>query len=139
MESNSCVSIGSVESREKQVTLLSETENAIFESGHSVEGIAFIGSEDGHYCSWDEFKEMANVDYDGGYGAAEVATDLVILFSDGIYMKRGEYDGSEWWEFNPPMEKPEKTHKIKRLVGAYWPTLEDLQNTADTHHNPSLS
>lgn len=121
------------------MTLLDETIEAIQESGHRVEDIVFIGSLDGHSCTWDEFQELANVEYDRGFGSAEVATDLIVLFSDGIYLKRGEYDGSEWWEYNPPISPPEERKPIKRLVGRYWPDLKDLQNNSDDHHNPDLS
>lgn len=37
-----------------------------------------------------------------GYGSAAIATDLIIYFKDHTYIVRGEYDGSEWWEYNVP-------------------------------------
>ncbi len=95
---------------------LEETVEAIKESGHTAEDIVFIGSlESGHSCSWNEFQVLANQEYNSGFGSAKVAQDLVIAFKDNTYMKRGEYDGSEWWEFNPPLKIPEGRHPIKRL------------------------
>ena len=58
--------------------------------------------------SWDDFVRFANFDYDAGYGGNEIAGDLVIV-GDNWWLERGEYDGSEWWEFKtlpqPPAEK----------------------------------
>lgn len=121
------------------MTLLTETKQAIKNSGHTPKDILFIGSEQtGHSCSWAEFQELAKVEYDGGFGAAAVGTDLIVAFTDGAKMWRGEYDGSEWWEYSTPFKMPAKLKPIKRLVGYYWPSLEDLQNDKDTHHNPAL-
>lgn len=35
--------------------------------------------------------------YDNGYGAQELFG--YIVFTDGTWLERHEYDGSEWWEF----------------------------------------
>jgi hypothetical protein len=110
------------------MNFLVETKNAISESGHKISDIIFIGSEDtGHQCSWEQFKNMADVEYYSGFGAAEVATDLVLVFSDGMKMWRGEYDGSEWWEFSTPFTMPTDKQKIKKLVGGMWATVKAMQ------------
>lgn len=117
--------------------LLKDTKSAIKDSGHKPTDIIFIGSEDtGHQCTWDEFERIANVEYDAGFGAAEVASDLLIVFKDGQTMYRGEYDGSEWWEYSKPFKMPTTQLPIKRLVGDYWPSLEALQDDSNTHNNP---
>lgn len=115
------------------MNLLTETKEAIARSGHNIDDIVFIGSlESGHSCTWDEFSGLADREYDDGYGAAKVATDLVILFKDGQKMWRGEYDGSEWWEFSTPSKIPEKRRAIERLfvtpkeVG--WCKLEEMNH-----------
>ncbi len=118
--------------------LLEETKSAVKDSGHKISDIVFIGNEDGYGCSWKEYKKLADVQYDRGFGAAAVATDLTIVFTDGATMYRGEYDGSEWWEYSRPFKIPQKTKPIKRLVGYYWPSIKNLQDDTDTHHNPSL-
>lgn len=51
-----------------------------------------------HYITFDQFKSIANVTYDSGYGSAEVNVNTIILFKNGV-MYRHEYDGSEWWEY----------------------------------------
>ena len=45
---------------------------------------------------------MLDIDYDDGYGDQEIAVDLVVVFTDGGFLCREEYDGSEWWEYEPP-------------------------------------
>lgn len=48
--------------------------------------------------SWDDFATLADFNYDSGYGSNEVQSDLFVV-GDGWWLERGEYDGSEWWEF----------------------------------------
>lgn len=55
--------------------------------------------------TWEEFKELANINYDSGFGGQEIEPTLRIVFYDGSYLYRKEYDGSEWWVYeDPPME-----------------------------------
>lgn len=57
----------------------------------------------------------------------KVASDLVIAFSDKTYMTRGEYDGSEWWQYKKPLVIPKQTKSIKSLVGdSSWLTLTEI-------------
>lgn len=111
------------------MNLLDETTTAIEKSGHDISDIVYIGSsETNHQCSWKKFRKLANVEYSNDYGAAEVATDLIIVFSDGSRMWRGEYDGSEWWEYAPVFKKPVTSKPIKRLTGGSWKTLQELND-----------
>lgn len=81
------------------MNLLHETEKELEAAGKTWDSVSFIGSADGAYrCSVEFFKLLANANYDNGYGSAEVAQDLVIVFWDGTWLERYEYDGSEWWE-----------------------------------------
>lgn len=116
------------------MNLLKETKAAIEFSGHKSEQITFIGSEEsGHQCTWEEFIVLADKNYDAGFGAQEVAKDLIIVFDDGQKMWRGEYDGSEWWEYSTPFTRPEKSKKIKNLIGRgaghWWRTLANLNRS----------
>lgn len=97
--------------------LLTETQEFIEKSGYSTDDIVYIGSKNrsGHSCTWDEFKVLADKEYDSGYGGTEVATDLIILFSDGNYMFRDEYDGSEWWDVTVGIKVPDDKCNIKTL------------------------
>lgn len=116
-----------------------ETETHIESEGRKTEDIVFIGSQDGEWgiASWKKFHELANFRYDAGYGSAEIPVDLIIIFKDGSYMERGEYDGSEWWEtkktpavptqFKPIVNlDPHKTeHSWKGTVADYQVPKED--------------
>lgn len=50
------------------------------------------------------FLESINFEYDNGYGGQELYG--TIWFEDNTWMTRGEYDGSEWWEYNKLPEIP---------------------------------
>lgn len=119
------------------MNLLKETKETIAASGHTEADIVFIGSEEsGHECTWDEFCLLADVEYDDGFGAQEVAEDLIIVFSDGQKLWRDEYDGSEGWMYSTQFKRPEKALPITRLtvnktnfVG--WADLADLNETTN--------
>lgn len=55
--------------------------------------------------SWEDFVRFADFDYDSGYGGNEVEGHLVVV-GDGWWLERGEYDGSEWWEFKTLPQMP---------------------------------
>jgi hypothetical protein len=55
---------------------------------------------------------MANINYDDGYGSNEILGSLVVVGSYW-WLSRGEYDGSEWWNFN---KKPEKAPDAGKLT-----------------------
>lgn len=77
--------------------------------GESPDTIVYIG--DGvNKCTWEEFRVLANLDYDNGYGEQEIASKLFIVFSDLSAIDRVEYEGSEWWSRKKPVSigKPTK-------------------------------
>ena len=76
--------------------------------------IAWIGSDD-FYLDINEFLILANIEYDSGFGAAEVATDLKIVFKDGSLMVRHDYDGAESWLYYS-VKKPETFSNIVALT-----------------------
>lgn len=47
---------------------------------------------------YEEFLKKLDVDYDSGYGGQNLFG--TIWYEDGTWSSRGEYDGSEWWEYN---------------------------------------
>ena len=110
------------------MNLLTETKEAIKDSGHTADDIIFIGSEKtGHSCTWPEFEKLADYEYDNGYGGQEIASDLKIVFNDGSSMWRCEYDGSEWWEHVTPFKMPSELKPIHKLGGVLLSTLEEIQ------------
>lgn len=65
------------------------------------------------HSSYDQFLARAGLmDYDAGYGGAEVNTNLKIVFADG-WLERGEYDGSEWWAYKEMPTKPALVGKVE--------------------------
>ena len=107
-----------------------ETIEAIKGSGHKISDIIYIGSDDGYSCTWKEFQKLAKQDdmhYYSGFGGQSLATDILIVFSDQTYMKRGEYDGSEWWEYNEPFVMPTELKPIKHIAnGDSWASLKEM-------------
>lgn len=98
------------------INFLEETKKDIQDFKHQVEDIVFIGSMiSGHQCSWSEFETLADFEYDNGYGLAEIAQDLIIVFSNGDWMHRDEYDGSEWWAPLRAFQYPKQVLPIKRF------------------------
>ncbi len=91
-----------------------ETYEAIKRSGHTREDVMFVGSSDGKYrMTMDEFDKVSNFSYDKGFGAQQIASDLIVYFKDGRYMSRSEYDGSEWWNYEMPLNYKETDKYIK--------------------------
>ena len=88
------------------INFLTETMHALALSGKTPEDVVGIGIDGKSSTSWESFERDANFHYDNGYGGAEINEKLVILFKDSSWLSRGEYDGSEWWEYN-------QTHSFK--------------------------
>ena len=88
------------------MNFLQETIEAIKESGRDVDEVKCIRSFDGEFeCTWEHFLTIANFDYDCGFGSQKIASDLILVFFDYTYFQRSEYDGSEEWEYNEPLEE----------------------------------
>lgn len=110
------------------MNFLHETTKAVQDSGHSTDNVMFVGSFDGEYrLTWTEFVAVADFEYSDDFGAAEVATDLIVYFRDQTYMTRGEYDGSEWWEYVKKLDYKETDphKKFKEIAsGRMWSSVE---------------
>lgn len=109
------------------MNLLAETLDILNENGKSKEDVLWVGGHDYHF-SWNDFEEIAEkTDYDAGFGAQEVASDLIIVGED-FWLERSEYDGSEGWEFNAQPNKPKKYKKVSKLAGGMWDSLNEINN-----------
>lgn len=106
--------------------LKEETLEVLKEYGKTMDNVEWVGSADG-YIEKEDFLRLADIEYYGSFGAQEVASDLVIV-GDDFYMIRGEYDGSEWWEYHSIelFRKPENRLEVTRLAGGMWDTLKEL-------------
>ena len=84
--------------------LKDETLKAIKESGNTIEAIEYChiyntnryGDNEENHCFGDFNSDNLNFRYDDGYGGQEISG--FIVFKDGTWLDRREYDGSEWWE-----------------------------------------
>lgn len=50
---------------------------------------------------------LLDFDYNNGYGGQELFGN--IWYADGTWSERGEYDGSEWWEYKKCPDIPDPT------------------------------
>lgn len=105
--------------------LLQETIAAL---RHPEDQVLWVGSSDGKYAiSWDDFAKIAaDTEYDAGYGGAEIAIDLVVV-GNGWWLERGEYDGSEWWEFKKQPVADDAPAPFMNVSGRNWQNIEELQ------------
>jgi len=111
--------------------LLEETRFVLASRNKTPENILWVGSRDGTYAlSWTEFEKIADVNYDAGFGGQEVVSDLVVV-GDGWWLSRGEYDGSEGWNFNTApvlKESPVPFSKVKSDEDECWVTIEQVHS-----------
>lgn len=89
------------------INFLKETEEVLDRIGKTWNDVKFIGSED-YFITVEQFKKIADVRYDSGYGAQHMPTDILIVFNDGLTMNREEYDGEEGWNYIIPFDYPTK-------------------------------
>lgn len=95
--------------------LLTETLEAINDSGHTPEQIIFIGSEaTGHRCTWVEFMQLSNLEYPTEHDPG-IGLDLVVVFNDGKKLWRQVNDGIEQWVYDKPFIMPKQSHAITSL------------------------
>jgi hypothetical protein len=109
-----------------KINLLEETKECLATHGKTTADVVAVSSHETYYgekrdaefCgTWDEFAALADFEYDCGYGGAEVNEYLLVIGKDW-WLERGEYEGSEWWEFKtmpiPPVGgKPLSKQAIK--------------------------
>ena len=106
--------------------LKKETLHILREFGKTKKDVRWVGCEQ-FTIDTDLFWELADRKYDEGYGAAEVAPDLLVV-GDDWWLERHEYDGSEWWEFKRLPEKPKRSGNVNRIIDSRYPnTLVDLE------------
>lgn len=97
------------------VNLFDETLEKLKEHNLTPREVRWVGSQDGQFAiTWEEFTVIAkSINYDCSYGVDEINTGLVVV-GDGWWLERGEYDGSEWWEYNT---LPERVDNPKTFDG----------------------
>ena len=107
--------------------LWEETLEVLRDHGKTFEGVRYIQGSD-FKITKENFERLAKqANYHSGFGAARVPTDLTIV-GKGWWLERGEYDGSEWWDFKETPKQINEVRNISCLVGEMWPTLKELNN-----------
>lgn len=105
--------------------LWEETIEFLKENDKTFEDVLFIQGED-FKVTKENFEIVAKkTNYNAGFGAQHVATDLVLV-GDGWWIERSEYDGSEWWEFKTIPTEKAKVVPILYLDRGMWDTLKEM-------------
>ena len=110
---------------EEMSNLLRETISELKEYGKTLDDVVWIGEADrvsyyteevidGYTISKSQFLELANRNYDAGYGGQEVNEHLLVVGKD-FWLERHEYDGMEWWEYKTQPIQPAKEKVITTL------------------------
>ena len=113
------------------MNLLEETLEVLAKFGKTPKDVRWVGSADGEFAiTWDEFVKIADVEYNDGFGAQEVAEDLVVV-GDDWWLERREYDGSEWWEFKTLPKKKKNAKKFDKVLATQagkvgWVKLKEI-------------
>lgn len=94
--------------------LKEETLNILNEHGKSINDIEWIGMRNVE-IPIATFLDLADVEYDDGFGLPEVDETLIVVGGDW-WLERAEYDGSEWWEFKTLPKRPDEIMDVKRIV-----------------------
>jgi hypothetical protein len=98
--------------RDDMENFLKETIAKLKANGKEPCDVQWVQTSKGKYCcEWEEFKKMANEDYNSGFGGQEVRSSLVVVGGDW-WMERHGYDGSEWWEFKQPPQIAANSQKL---------------------------
>jgi len=122
----------------EKTNLLQETIKKLKEYQKTERDILWVGSEDFGWFTWEDFKKLADTEYNSGHGTQEVASDLLIVGKD-FWLERRDYDGAEWWEFKTMLCKPKNYRKpialtVKQAKEKFgedvrgWATLKELNS-----------
>ena len=101
---------------ESRKNLWSETIEVLKENGKTwrdVEFVCFDGED--YHCEIGNFETIArNTNYDNGYGSIKISGILKVVGKDW-WLERGEYDGSEWWEYKTMPIRPAEKINVTEL------------------------
>jgi hypothetical protein len=111
--------------RDASVNLLNETISILRDHGKTSNDVEWVGTRS-RWFTWDEFASVANIEYDEGFGCAQVAVDLLVV-GRTWWLERREYDGSEWWEFKQLLPQPAIHAPPRSLVSGMWSKLDEIE------------
>lgn len=110
--------------------LLKETIQMLNSSGKTTKDVKWVGSIFVK-TTWENFENIANKEYDSGFGGEQVNLDLMIV-GDDWWLERHEYDGSEWWEYKTLPREPKAQIELKTVFnGDGYYTVLDANRITD--------
>lgn len=118
------------------MNLYDETVEILRLHDKTIADIEYIGSTRTKINTNKALELMKKTNYDRGFGGQEIAENLMIK-GYGFIMIRGEYDGSEWWDYmqtEPSLPQVEIDVKsFKANIG--WDSLERINGLEDTKND----
>ena len=111
------------------MNLLEETVQILKENNKTLDDILWIGTKDFTVDKKLALKIFGRTNYDSGFGAQEVAYDLLVVGA-GWWLEREEYDGSEWWSYKELPTVPIKEVNIKRVASGMCDDLTTINEVA---------
>jgi hypothetical protein len=116
--------------------LYDETVTILEIHNKTIADIEYIGTLETKINTHKALELMKKTNYDDGFGGQEIADNLMIR-GNGFVMTRGEYDGSEWWDYmqtDPSLPQVERDVKsFKADIG--WKSLEEINVLEDTKND----
>ena len=109
------------------MNLYDETVKVLEIHNKTIDDIKYIGTSKTKVNIYKAIELMKKTNYDDDFGSQEIANNLIIKGSDFI-MKRREYDGSEWWDYeytDKPLPQVETDVK-SFTAGMGWKSLEEI-------------
>ena len=102
------------------MNLYEEMVSVLTENGKRVDDIEFITIDDMNVPLEKFIKFALSYNYDEGWGSAEVNTNLLIC-GNGWWLERGEYDGSEWFEYKTlPVKSIKEIDDLRKIDGEWY-------------------
>ena len=110
------------------MNLLEETLRVMEKDHKTHNNVAYVEYYSGVWGTWDDFAAQAgSTFYDATYGTQEILPSLRIVFKDGSWLERQEYDGAEWWEKRTPPHQEKLIDEDPVVIKAdYWIWDEDI-------------
>ena len=96
-----------------KTNLYNETCDMLSRIGKTWDDVRYVQIDD-IYTLPEHIAAALNIDYNDGYGTAEINLSLKIVGNDW-WLERAEYDGSEWWAYKTMPEPPTIFVDVKRF------------------------
>lgn len=109
--------------------LLKETILILNSNGKTPKDVKWVGNTSVK-TTWENFENIADKEYDSGFGGEQVNLDLMIV-GDDWWLERHEYDGSEWWEYKTIPPEPKAHIELKTVFNGDGYNVLDANKITD--------